>query len=107
MHGNSKEEAWKQASFIRDTLTQLGFILNWDKCSTKPMHRMEALGFIVDSRNLTLQLPKEKLRCIRSTAKAISRGPVSGRALASFLGQISAAAQAILPSRLRTRALMT
>jgi Reverse transcriptase (RNA-dependent DNA polymerase) len=42
-------------------LTSLGFLINWEKSICIPTQQIEYLGLIVDSRQLSLALPREKL----------------------------------------------
>ena len=50
-------------------LTDLGFVINVDKSNLTPSQRIEFLGFIFDSTNLSISLPQEKIQKLIDFAK--------------------------------------
>ena len=50
-------------------LTDLGFVINVDKSNLTPSQRIEFLGFIFDSTNLSISLPQEKIQRLTDFAK--------------------------------------
>jgi hypothetical protein len=48
-----------------DLLTEVGFLLHKDKSVRNPTQRILFLGFIIDSRTLTLEIPQDKLEAIQ------------------------------------------
>ena len=50
-------------------LTDLGFVINVDKSNLTPSQRIEFLGFIFDSTNLSISLPQEKIQKLTDFAK--------------------------------------
>eukprot|EP01126_Amoeba_proteus_P004040 TRINITY_DN11384_c0_g1_i15.p1 TRINITY_DN11384_c0_g1~~TRINITY_DN11384_c0_g1_i15.p1 ORF type:complete len:563 (-),score=72.01 TRINITY_DN11384_c0_g1_i15:15-1703(-) len=107
LHGTNREDAEKEINFVVNTLMDLGLTINMKKSILKPTTRVVFLGFIVDSVLMKMFIPGPKIKEIRKMAgKLIKEEKCTIRMLSSFLGKISAAAEAVLPWRLRTRALL-
>ena len=105
--GSDLKKALEIKEWILETLLNLGLSINVKKSSLVPSSRVKFLGFIVDSKKMRLFAPETKVTEIRKMSKKLhKKGQCSVRVLASFLGKISAAAQAVLPWRLCTRALL-
>ena len=65
---------------------------------------MQFLGSLVNSVNLTLSLPKEKIRKIQSKCQDLFKTPVTTvRELSKFLGLLSSSIQAVFPDPLHYR----
>lgn len=58
--GKTKEICSKNTKIAIEVLTKLGFIINNEKSVLIPSQTCRYLGFILDSRALTISLPKEK-----------------------------------------------
>ena len=54
-----------QSEYVSSTLQSLGFLLNGKKWIMEPSQSIEFLGFIIDSRRMTLSLPAVKVDKIR------------------------------------------
>ena len=107
IRGPDPEVARKELHFVFHLLLDLGLTINMGKSVLVPTTRILYLGFIIDSKLMKLFLPRDKVKNIVKTSKKLSKkGVTTVRNLASFLGLISAAAEAVLPWRLRTRALL-
>jgi hypothetical protein len=92
---------------LLDLLTQLGFLINWPKSSLVPSQSIEFLGFRLDTARMTLALPASKVASLRHlVASALATPMMPLRRLASVVGSLHASAMAVLPTRLRTRALL-
>ena len=86
-------------------LCALGLIINMKKSVFKPAQVMEFLGFSLDTRAMTISLPKQKLCAIQRTAsQLLQQTRVSARELAQLLGMLVAAHPAVLPAPLHYRA---
>ena len=84
----------------------LGFVLNMKKCQTTPSQTMEFLGFLVDSRSMTLSLPETKVLKIRKECRHMrNQSHMTGRQLAHLIGLLTSCLQAILQAPLHYRAL--
>ena len=87
-------------------LTSLGFRVNREKLDLVPSQEIQYLGFIVNSKSMTLCLPKEKIkRIVQDSKHALARRTLSVRAIARLIGRMSAVTQAVLPAPLYYRAL--
>ena len=93
------------AASTLNLLEGLGFIVNYNKSQLTPCQSIEFLGFLINSTNLTLQLPGEKLRKIRKTCQDIlEKTEISVRELSKFLGLLTSSIfQAIFPGPLHYR----
>ena len=89
-----------------DLLEALGFLVNYPKSHLTPSQEMEYLGFLIDSTQKKLRLPKAKLDQIRTEASQIlTSKETSARHLAQLIGKMSAAILAIYPAPLHYRSL--
>jgi hypothetical protein len=85
-------------------LESLGFLVNYKKSQLNPSQQIEFLGLLVDSNDLTLLLPGEKLRKIRKQCQKLLDHPeMSIRELSKFLGLLTSSIQAIFPAPLHFR----
>ena len=104
--GKTKEEAEAAFSQVKSLLESLGFVINLEKSVAKAVQRIEFLGFIIDSRKMTLELPTAKVAVIRKGCKAMLRKPmVSVQEMAHLIGMMVATKLAVLPAQLYCRAL--
>ena len=100
----SEALALHHAASTLNLLEGLGFIVNYNKSQLTPCQSIEFLGFLINSTNLTLQLPGEKLRKIRKTCQDIlEKTEISVRELSKFLGLLTSSIQAIFPGPLHYR----
>eukprot|EP01126_Amoeba_proteus_P055746 TRINITY_DN6943_c0_g1_i3.p1 TRINITY_DN6943_c0_g1~~TRINITY_DN6943_c0_g1_i3.p1 ORF type:complete len:150 (+),score=12.67 TRINITY_DN6943_c0_g1_i3:242-691(+) len=54
LHGPDTGIAKEQASFVKQTLLELGFLFNWEKCIFTLTKRFEALDYIIDTSTITV-----------------------------------------------------
>ncbi|KAM4748674.1 LOW QUALITY PROTEIN: uncharacterized protein WCC33_006046 [Rhinophrynus dorsalis] len=94
-----------QTSCAIRLLSNLGFLVNWKKSQLIPSQRMEFLGFIVDSREASLSLPRAKIKTIRKEIRILRQDRFSLRLLARVVGLLASSIQAIFPGPLHYRAL--
>ena len=105
--GNNFSVACEISKFICSFLLALGITLNTKKSVLTPVRRLIYLGFVVDSESMTFSVDSDKLKGIqRICRRLISRKSASARDLAHILGKISSMSNALLPWRLRTRAML-
>lgn len=70
---DSQQYCKKYTTTVVKLLQDLGFLINLEKSSLIPQNRCKFLGFIFDSRTLTIELPSEKkLKIILAIKKLIS-----------------------------------
>ena len=87
-------------------LRSLGFTIHFDKSQLDPVQKIEFLGFVIDSQNMTLKLSEEKSSKIKDKIGKIllSKEPTI-RDLASVIGSIVAAFPAVPYGKLHYRAI--
>ena len=89
-------------------LENLGFVINHPKSELTPTQEIEFLGFTVNSTEMELKMPGEKIKKIRSEAtKALQARTVSALMLSCIIGKMNAATQAIPMAPLYYRNLQT
>lgn len=104
---STKEEAQDHTRRVREQLECLGFLVNYGKSTLIPTQSIDHLGFRINSLDMTLSVPKSKVRDLRREAeKMIRAGTVQLRHLAAFIGKAIAMTVAVFPARLRTRNLI-
>ena len=83
----SQEMAKCHAATTINLLESLGFTVNYQKSVLIPSTTIEFLGFVVDSKTLTLSLPKEKVKKAKKACQAILDNPLpSLQQLSQLLG---------------------
>lgn len=102
----SVHEAQTHLASAMHLLTALGFILNLKKSVLSPVQRLEFLGFLLDSRTMTISLPCSKIQTIQSLVREIwDQDRVSVLKLSQLLGMLVATHPAVLPAPLYYRQL--
>ena len=69
--GNTEEECCLAVKDTKEILEKLGFKINEEKSELIPSHRLEFLGFIIDSERMTVSLTSEKIEKFNNTAKQL------------------------------------
>ncbi|CAG2233597.1 unnamed protein product [Mytilus edulis] len=102
----SNQKILSDLSTVLSILRGLGFLINTNKSVMEPSQTMEFLGYTVNSKLLTLSLPKEKVEKIKNSSKLMLEHKESvSRDLAQLIGQLTATNQAVLPGPLHYRSL--
>ena len=79
----------------------LGFVINFQKSILVPLKEMEFLGFLIDSRTMTLALPREKIRKVKRVSTPPRFAGSYGARISQ--GQLTSTIQAVLPAPLHFR----
>ena len=88
-----------QAASTLNLLESLGFIVNYKNSQLDSVQQLEFLGVLVDTRDLSLHLPGEKLRKIwKKCQKILDLSEISVREFSKFLGLLTSSIQAIFPA---------
>ena len=103
--GATRDECRRSVSAVLTMLEELGAVVNKAKCSLTPSQSLEYLGFLIDSKAMTLTAPERKISNLVKGLKKALRRPSSARDLASLLGKLNSLADAMLPVRVHTSAL--
>ena len=77
-----------QAHTALGTLTELGFLPNYEKSSLTPVQQISHLGLMWDSVSFTVAVLEPKLLDVQEKCRVALRSPVRLRHLASILGSI-------------------
>ena len=80
-------------------LENLGFIIHPEKTAKEPSQEVEFLGMMVDSREMELRLPGQKIKKLRQEAGKIrdQLTPPTAREVSHLLGKFNAVSQAVPP----------
>lgn len=90
--GQSYKECLSNVSRAKGLLESLEFILNLDKCQLEPATEIKFLGVIIDSWQLSFNLPKEKIEKIKKLVSQFKRTRSCRiRDLAKFVRTLSSA----------------
>ena len=85
-------------------LQALGLTINWGKSTLTPNQKVEYLGVIVNSTDLTLLLPEVKIEQLKTMCKnTLTKKVLTVRNLAKVTGRLRATAQAFSPAPLQLR----
>src|ERR1700716_572147 len=99
---DSKEKAEEHGQILKEHLSSLGWLLSKKKCIWEASQQWTFLGFIVDTMQMELRLPGEKLWKIRKEMKALmGKEYLKIRKVAAVIGLLNSTSQAIFPARFR------
>ena len=102
-------QTMEEVLMARDTaiylLQSLGLTINWDKSILQPCKEMRYLGVIVNSTEMTFQVPTDKVSQLTNMCEKVLRPNyrLSLRKLAKIMGKLQATAQAFSPAPLQLR----
>jgi len=100
----TKELSKEHTRLVYAKLVELGYKVKETKSHLEPTQELDHLGFHLNTRDMTLAVPKTKLRNIRREAmKLRAAGTTTVRALSSFIGKAMATTAAVFPARLMTQ----
>lgn len=90
--GKTKEDCLRNVQLTQNTLENLGFILNKEKCNLEPSRKIKFLGFLWNSKDMQIELTKEKRNLILEKAEKLKAKPTCKiRELAQLIGILIAA----------------
>ena len=82
-------ECLETMSVLQKTLRALGFHINYKKIEG-PSHHMNFLGVLLDSRNMMIELPEEKIiELKRILSNLITKDKITKRQLQSLVGKLN------------------
>ena len=102
---NAPETGFQQDMHTAQYLLEnLGFVIKLEKSCFQPIQQLEFLGFLVNSRDMTLLLPDCKVSSIKTLCSTLlSQRDVLVRELSQFIGKLTASIQAVFPAPLHYR----
>ena len=99
-----KETASLHATLTVVLLIHTRWVINYEKSILDPVQKIEYMGYILDSAQMELSLPRDKLeKIILACKKQGSKSKATVRQVASVMGKLVAAARAVLPAPLHYR----
>jgi hypothetical protein len=99
---DSKKECVLIRDQVLELLRSLGWTIQEEECVLEPTQVIEFLGFEVNSKNMKLFVPREKIYgAKRALNRLLKMEKIKIRELASVLGLLNSFAAAILPTRMR------
>ena len=103
---SSENESNEQTTFVVQLLEYLGFQINKGKSCLKPQTHSTYLGVEIDSKTMTINVPKSKIHKLKSEGTQILEKKVlTLRNLAKFIGMIIATFDAFPRGKLHFRKL--
>ena len=98
----------KEISQAKETLIfllqNLGFVINFKKSQLTPVKEIEILGLVINSVNMTLALPQEKVLDIQNKCAQLVPSPKTTiMELTKLLGKLSFTVPAVFPGRIQCR----
>ena len=85
-------------------LQSFGFVINFKKSQLTLMKEVELLGLVINSVNMTLALPQEKVLDIQKKCTQLIASPKTTiMELTKLLGKLLFTAPAVLPVRIQCR----
>ena len=104
LHGEHFEECLENVKVTIECLQELGFVIHAEKSCFIPTQILVFLGFIINTRNMTLTLTNEKKESIKNKAIAVlNKDIVSIRTVASLIGNMTSCFEAVPFGRLYYR----
>ena len=99
------EECNRNTLFVIDLLESLGFRINKEKSELILSHHIPLLGFVMDSIQMSISLPMEKILSIQFMAKFLkdSLQTIPLRTLSKFIGMCSATRPAVFQAPVHYR----
>jgi len=96
----------RYVSLTVDTLTRLGFLINWEKSRIKPGQVVKFLGFGIDTHAMKIFLPPDKIqKAFTRIANMLKLKVFTIQCLAELIGFLIAISPAIPYSMLHTKSL--
>lgn len=96
MIAENKKDCAENVKITREMLQSLGFVINTNKSQLNPARQCKFLGFILDTEDFSIYLPKNKREDIRKIICTIyNQNNASIRSVAKMIGALVAACPAV------------
>lgn len=94
--GESHDQCYESIHTTVNLLTSLGMVINYEKSVLKPARKIQFLGYIFDSHELTIGLPADKIKSLlKLLNKTRNKKVIRIRAFASLVGKLVSISPAI------------
>ncbi|XP_057294612.1 uncharacterized protein LOC130623139 [Hydractinia symbiolongicarpus] len=100
----SKEKLFQARDTLIFLLQNLGFVINLPKSILEPVQTINFLGVEINSMNMRMNLPQEKVKRIEEKCKGVLTKPsMTVWELSSLVGKLSSTSPAVIPANLQIR----
>ncbi|KAI8326125.1 hypothetical protein GQ54DRAFT_253675 [Martensiomyces pterosporus] len=96
LHESCSELITQTKSVCRH-LSDLGFLLNMPTSDLVPQQNQRFLGFVFNTADCTIQLPKDQIKKVRRAAHTARSSSITAKQLASLIGKIRSIVPAVGP----------
>ena len=103
LQGDTAMECQENVLATLDALQMLGFIVHHSKSTFIPTQRIEFLGFIIDTVNMTITLTMRKKEKIKELGYGLLHNKVTIRMVSRYVGNLTAAFDGVPLGRLHYR----
>ena len=101
LQGYTFEECESNINATAELLTKLGFIINREKSEMKPKQSLKFLGFILNSRDMTIRVTEQKIEKLRQKVRqVVETKNTTIRQISELLGMMVAYSIAVPYGRL-------
>ena len=102
--GRSPEETKESFHLCQKLISSLGFTINWQKTVKEPTQKLEFLGFVINTIEMTLSITQGKQNNLMMECRRLISNPhTTLRNLAHVIGIMTSVSLAILPAPLHYR----
>ena len=106
VQASTQEEAFYHAKIVSLVLMALGWSINWEKSNFVPSQEILHLGFIINTNNMTVKCPQDKVARLQTFCKeTLKSGLISGHDLEKMLGTMESLRPVVPLAALHYRAL--
>ena len=103
-HDTAESMLIRDLSSLKWLLENLGFLIIWKKSVCVPTQVIQFLGFLIDSVEMVIRLPQEKIqKIIQKCQRLVSSKVTRVRKISEVLGLMTSSLQAIAPAPLHYR----
>lgn len=104
---HNAQEGYIHTKIVLQILGKLGFTVNFSKSELVPKQKIEFLGFVINSVEMTIEVANNKLKVVLKMLKQLLKNRTCTiRNLAKIIGKLVALSPAIFPAKLYCRSLM-
>lgn len=101
---HTEEELKSSVAIVVNTLEKLGFVINYDKSVLLPTKKLQHLGLIIDTDNMIVSLPEDKILNIQTICNKLAMKKIESiRNVAKVIGSIVACFPATTVGQLHYR----
>lgn len=105
LHMNSDDAIYGSTQLVQNTLSRLGYFINYDKSCTKPSKQITYLGYVINTVDVpSIRVTLTRCNKLKKDLRRVIKGDVvQARILARVAGQCVSMFRAIAPGKLMLR----